>query len=129
MQLPIVAYGRKILKEQCRDIDATYPGLEQLIHDMWETLYKADGCGLAAPQVEHSIRLFVVDSKQTYQVMDKEERRTFFAEEDQGITETFINARILHYSTQKWIDQEGCLSIPSIREAVEKALANHHSLP
>lgn len=120
MQLPIVAYGAKILTKPCQQIDQSYPSLQALIEDMWDTLYGAQGCGLAAPQVNHSICLFLVDSLQTYQRMDTREQKAFFAEGDYGIKETFLNARIVERSQEKWIDQEGCLSIPSMRGDVQR---------
>lgn len=88
MQLPIVAYGAKILTQPCQQIDQSYPSLQILIEDMWDTLYGAQGCGLAAPQVNHPIRLFLVDSQQTYQAMDRREQKAFFTEGDYGIKET-----------------------------------------
>jgi peptide deformylase len=120
MQLPIVAYGARILTKPCQQIDESYPLLQSLIEDMWDTLYGAQGCGLAAPQVNHPICLFLVDSQQTYQAMDRREQKAFFTEGDYGIKETFINARIVERSQEKWTDEEGCLSIPSIRGDVQR---------
>ena len=119
MILPIVAYGQGVLRQKCKEIDSNYPNLNNIIADMWDTLYPADGTGLAAPQINHSIKLFIVDSKEIYDRMDQDEREEFFVG-DQGIAETFINAKILSYSDEVWIEQEGCLSIPGLSEKVER---------
>lgn len=120
MKLPILAYGHTMLREKCKEIDNSYPNLDTLIHNMWETLHGANGCGLAAPQVNLPIRLFLVDSKTTYEHMDDEERTTYFEPGDTGIVETFINARITERSAKTWTDAEGCLSIPKLAEDVER---------
>src|SRR5512137_1953081 len=83
---------------------------------MWETMYASNGVGLAAPQINRSVRLFVVDSQQIIEHLDEEERAEF--EGDEGIKETFINARILNYEGDEWPYNEGCLSIPKVREDV-----------
>lgn len=119
MILPIISYGHNILRQKGREIDASYPELESLITSMWETMIGAKGCGLAAPQVNKAIRLFIVDSMGTYEGMDEEERNEFF-EGDTGIRETFINGRILSYSDETWLEEEGCLSIPTLAEQVER---------
>jgi peptide deformylase len=98
------------------DIAPDYPNLGQLIADMWETMYASNGVGLAAPQINRSVRLFVVDSQQIIEHLDEEERAEF--EGDEGIKETFINARILNYQGDEWPYNEGCLSIPKVREDV-----------
>lgn len=108
MILPIVAYGDKVLKEVCDDIDANFPALKDLIKNMWDTMYNANGVGLAAPQVGTDIRIFVVDSKAMYE----EE------EEHLGIKKVFINATMLEESGEEWAFEEGCLSIPNVREDV-----------
>jgi peptide deformylase len=120
MVLPIVAYGHDILRQPCHDIDPQYPQLQELISNMWQTLYVASGCGLAAPQVNHAIRLFIIDSKQTYESMDARSRLQYY-EGSIGIQETFINARIVDRSEEAWSDEEGCLSIPSLAGEVERA--------
>lgn len=106
MILPIVAYGDPVLKRETEDIEADYPGLSQLISDMWETMYNADGLGLAAPQIGKSIRLFIVD---TLQLKDGEPN---------GIKKVFINATLLGEEGKPWNFEEGCLSIPGVREEV-----------
>jgi len=119
MILPIIPYGNSILRQKCKEVILNYPELNKLINDMWETLYPADGSGLAAPQVNHPIKLFIVDSKEIYDRMEPEERSEFF-EGDNGIKETFINARIIEYSDLVWSEKEGCLSIPTLSEDIER---------
>lgn len=108
MILPIVAYGDPVLKQVANDIDAEYPNLKQLIEDMENTMEKASGVGLAAPQIGLSIRLFIIDSTL---MMDE-------GEEDKGIREVFINAEMIEETGKEWAFAEGCLSIPDIREDV-----------
>ena len=74
MILPIVAYGHPVLREKAAEIDPDYPQLDKLIEDMWETMYASNGVGLAAPQINRSIRLFVVDSTQIFDNLDEDER-------------------------------------------------------
>jgi len=105
MLLPIYGYGMPVLKKVGVEIDKDYEGLEKLIKDMWDTMYFAQGVGLAAPQIGRAIRLFLVD---TVQIMDE-------GEEDKGIKKAFINAQILEESGDEWAYEEGCLSIPDIR--------------
>ncbi len=114
MELPIVAYGHPVLREKCVDVDIRYPDLYQLVQNLWYTMYGANGCGLAAPQINVPVRIFVVDSKNTYDVLEEEERELIF-EGDEGIRETFINAQIIDRSEENtWEDEEGCLSIPNL---------------
>ncbi|MBK7335209.1 MAG: peptide deformylase [Saprospirales bacterium] len=110
MILPIYAYGQPVLKKKGEDIGPEFPNLAGLIEDMWETMYNAHGVGLAAPQVGHSIRLFVVDTLQ----MAKEEK------EVKGIKQVFINAQLIEEEGEPWPYEEGCLSIPDIRGDVER---------
>jgi peptide deformylase len=110
MKMPIYAYGQPVLKKEAADIDRDYPQLEKLIADMWETMYHANGVGLAAPQVGLSIRLFVVD---TIQMKDKEKAA-------EGIKQVFINAEILDETEEFCSYEEGCLSIPDINGDVER---------
>lgn len=108
MILPIVAYGDAVLKRNATDIDPTYPGLQDLIANMYETMYNAEGVGLAAPQIGLSIRLFITDGKP-------------FSEDDPALAnfkQVFINAQILDEKGEAWKFNEGCLSIPGIREDV-----------
>lgn len=108
--LPIVAYGDPVLKKVAEEIDDEYPGLDELIENMFETMYKASGVGLAAPQIGKSIRLFIVDATpfcDEYPELD-------------GFTKVFINPIILEEDGKKWDFNEGCLSIPGIREDVSR---------
>lgn len=109
MKLPIIAYGDPVLRRKATDIvPAEYPNIKSFVSDMFETMYAARGVGLAAPQVGHSMRLFVVDA-------------TPFADEEPELKDfkkTFINAKIEEESGEEWAFNEGCLSIPDIREDV-----------
>ncbi len=115
MILPIRAYGDPVLKKAAKDIKPDHPDLKQFIADMFETMYGANGVGLAAPQVGHSIRLFIVDASP-------------FAEDEDGkptedahlkdFKKVFINAYIVEEEGEEWPYEEGCLSIPGIREEV-----------
>lgn len=120
MQLPILAYGRSILKQPCQYITNDYPELDKLIADMWETMKKADGCGLAAPQVGLPVRLFIVDSKATFENLEAADKAIYFEPGDKGTTETFINTRIIERSGALWEDEEGCLSIPGLAQNVKR---------
>ena len=114
MILPIVAYGTPVLKKKGSDISPDYPAFEQLLENMWETMYEANGVGLAAPQVGIAIRLFIVDA---FPFADDDE----LTEEEQkqltGFKKVFINPQI-EESGEEWAFNEGCLSIPDIREDV-----------
>lgn len=116
MILPILAYGDPILKKECEDIDAQYPDLKQLISDMFETMYKAKGVGLAAPQIGKNIRLFIVDGSPFSENEGDEEDPLAKGIED--FKKVFINPIIEDEKGKVWSFQEGCLSIPSIRENV-----------
>lgn len=118
MILPIVAYGHPVLRKRAEDISSDYPGLAEFLDNMWETLYASHGIGLAAPQVNKSIRLFVIDSQQVLESMDEEEREEYG--DEQGIKQVFINAQIVEEEGDFWSYNEGCLSIPKIREDVER---------
>ncbi len=108
-----------ILISECRKIDENSEEIQKLIDDMWLTLYTANGVGLAAPQIDQSLQLFIVDSIQSYQSMSKHNRERYFTG-DTGIKKTFINAIIEEYSEEKWIDREGCLSMPGFAVDVER---------
>jgi peptide deformylase len=116
MILPIVAYGHPVLRAVGVEIDKEYPGLEQLIADMWETMYNSNGVGLAAPQINRPIRLFVVDSLQIIHNLEEDEKNEYPG--DEGIREVFINAQIKQLDGMEWAYNEGCLSIPKVREDV-----------
>ena len=116
MILPIVAYGAPILRKISHDIDADYPGLEKLLTDMWETLYNSNGVGLAAPQINKDIRLFLVDSEQIFENQEEDEKGEF--PDEPGYKGVFINAHIIELGGLEWSYNEGCLSIPKIREDI-----------
>jgi peptide deformylase len=114
---PIVAYGDPVLKKRAKEIESSSEELKALILDMFETMYEASGVGLAAPQIGKSIRLFVVDASPFAEdeEMDEEER-TFLAD----FKRVFINATIEEEYGEEWDFEEGCLSIPDIREKVTR---------
>jgi peptide deformylase len=116
MILPIVAYGHPVLRKVASEIGPDYPQLATLIADMWETMYYSNGVGIAAPQINRDIRLFVVDSEQIFANQEPEEKGEF--PDEPGIKEVFINARVLALDGEPWAYNEGCLSIPKIREDV-----------
>jgi len=116
MILPIVAYGSPILRKVCADIDPDYPGLEKLIADMWETMYNSNGVGLAAPQINKDIRLFVIDSEQIFANQEEDEKGEY--PDEPGYKGVFINAHIVELNGKEWSYNEGCLSIPKIREDI-----------
>ena len=110
MILPIVAYGDPVLRKETEEIDQDYPDLKDTIEDMFETMYKAQGVGLAAPQVGLPIRLFIVDA-------------TPYEEDEpelEGFKRIFINPIIVEEEGEEWKFNEGCLSIPGIREDVSR---------
>ncbi len=111
MILPVYAYGQPVLKKVAQEIDEDFEGLNDLLEDMWETMYHASGVGIAAPQIGQSLRLFLVD---TVQAMEE-------GEEDQGIKKAFINAQILEEDGDLWAYEEGCLSIPNVKGDVERS--------
>jgi peptide deformylase len=110
MIYPIVAYGDPVLKKKAEEITKDYEGLAEVIENMWETMHAANGVGLAAPQIGKSIRLFVVDASPFEE--DEPELADF--------KKVFINARILEEDGEKWPFNEGCLSIPKIREDINR---------
>lgn len=118
MILPIVAYGHPVLRKKASDITADYAGLEKFIADMWETMYGSSGVGLAAPQVNKDIRLFVVDTEQMFNNMDEEEKQKY--PDSPGLKQVFINAHIVELDGEDWPYNEGCLSIPKIREDIKR---------
>ena len=115
MVLPIVAYGDPVLRKVGKEIEKDFPKLDELIENMWESMYNASGVGLAAPQIGLPLRLFIVDA-------------TPFAEDDElteaeqntlkEFKQVFINAKIVEETGKDWAFNEGCLSIPDIREDV-----------
>ncbi|HLP93883.1 MAG TPA: peptide deformylase [Saprospiraceae bacterium] len=114
MLLPIYAYGQPVLKKIAAPIESDYPDLQALIANMWDTMYHADGVGIAAPQVGYAIRLFLIDTEQ----LDRKDKE--LAPTDMPMKQVFINAQILESSEQPFTYEEGCLSIPDIRGDVER---------
>jgi peptide deformylase len=115
MIYPIVAYGDPVLRKKAQDITADYPNLSALIDDMFETMYAASGIGLAAPQIGKSIRIFIVDATPFEDDEDLSEAdRTLLGQ----FKKVFINAEIVEERGEEWVFNEGCLSIPDIREDV-----------
>ncbi len=115
MILPVVAYGHPVLKKVAEDIPQDYPGLAEFIADMWDTMYESDGVGLAAPQVNRSVRLFVIDA-------------SAFAEkypEAEGFKKVFINAKIYSEEGEEFAFNEGCLSFPGLREDIYRKPVIH----
>jgi peptide deformylase len=117
MILPIVAYGSNVLKTKAVNITRDFPDLETLIKNMWETMYNANGVGIAAPQIGKSIRLFIVDASP-------------FAKDDEisndeistlkDFKKVFINPEMIEETGEEWDFTEGCLSIPNIREDISR---------
>lgn len=110
MILPVVAFGDPVLREIGINLSKDYEGLPKLIENMWETMYGAEGVGLAAPQIGKSIRLFIIDASP-------------FAEDEpglEGFKKVFINAEILEETGEEWAFKEGCLSIPGLRDNVKR---------
>ena len=110
MLLPIYAYGHPVLRKKAEEIAADSPELSQFIASMWETMYHAEGVGLAAPQVGRAIRLFVID---TVQLEEK-------GKDVVGFKKVFINAQKVEEKGKIWAYEEGCLSIPDIRGDVDR---------
>ncbi len=120
MILPIVAYGHPVLRAAAAEIDASYPALPKLIEDMWETMYASNGVGLAAPQVAKGIRLFVMDSAQIFANREDDEEELKYPDAP-GIRQLFINPNVVELHGADWAYNEGCLSIPKIREDIRRA--------
>jgi peptide deformylase len=116
MILPIVAYGADVLRKVAVEIEKDYPQLDKLIADMWETMYASNGVGLAAPQINKNIRLFVMDSAQIFEHQEEEDKGKY--SDEPGVKRVFINAHIDSLDGEEWSYNEGCLSIPKIREDV-----------
>lgn len=110
MKYPVTVYGDPLLRKKAIEIEKSYPNLEQVIENMWETMYYSDGVGLAAPQVGLSIRMFVVDASSG---ADEEPELADFRK-------VFINPEIIEISGDEWVMNEGCLSLPEIREDITR---------
>ena len=117
MILPIVAYGAPVLKKEADEITKDYPKLDQLIENMWETMYASNGVGLAAPQIGLSIRLFVIDAApfSEDEELEKEEIEVL-----KTFKKVFINPEIIEEEGPLWEFNEGCFSIPDVREDVSR---------
>lgn len=115
MILPIVAYGDTVLRKKAEDVKSDYPRIQEIIADMFETMYNASGVGLAAPQIGLAIRLFIVDAAP-------------FADEDKKLKlfkRVFINAHLVEEEGEQWSFNEGCLSIPGVREDIMRKPVIH----
>lgn len=110
MKYPVTVYGDPLLRKKAKKIEKDDPKLKEIIENMWETMYYSDGVGLAAPQVGMSIRLFVIDAKSG---ADEEPELADFKK-------VFINPEIIETSGDEWVMNEGCLSLPEIREDVSR---------
>lgn len=109
MILPVYAYGTDILRAKTQEIESSLEGLAELIDNMWETMYHAEGVGLAAPQIGQNIRLFIVDTEQ----ISKDDQKS-------GIKKVFINPTVIEETGEDYSYEEGCLSIPHIRADVTR---------
>lgn len=115
MILPVVAYGDPVLKKKAKEITSEYPEFEKFMSDMWETMYNAHGVGLAAPQVGRSIRIFIVDASPFAKDEDQSPEQQ---EVLKSFKKAFINPVIIEETGEEWAFNEGCLSIPDVREDV-----------
>lgn len=117
MVYPIVAIGDAVLRKKCKVIEPNYPHIDTLINDMFATMYEASGVGLAAPQIGLDIRLFVVDTAPFADDEDlsEDEQKILF-----NLKKVFINPEVIEESGEYWDFNEGCLSIPNIREDVSR---------
>jgi peptide deformylase len=115
MIVPIVGYGDPVLRKVCDDVTSEYPSLQEIIVNMYDTMYNAYGVGLAAPQIGLTVRLFVID---TEPFSDSEDLTKEEQQQLKGFKQTFINAKMLKEEGEEWGFNEGCLSIPDVREDV-----------
>ena len=116
MILPVIGYGNSILKRKSKEVPNSYPGLKELIRNMYDTMYNASGVGLAAPQIGKSIKIFIIDTS-PFLNMDDNEIKDY---EVSSVKQTFINPTILDETGEFWSFEEGWLSIPHIREEVKR---------
>lgn len=116
MILPIRAFGDPVLRKVGKEIDQDYPDLQNLIENMFDTMHAANGIGLAAPQIGLAIRLFVVDVSP----LSSDEDYAHIAGELKDFKKVFINAKILEEAGEEWKFNEGCLSVPDVREDVKR---------
>jgi peptide deformylase len=120
MTVPIISYGHVMLRQVCRNVDPEDPRLESIIANLTDTMDAANGVGLAGPQINEPIKIFMVDTRQVYERMEEADRPVYFPD-NECIRDIFINARLIRKSADTFIDQEGCLSIPSIYEEIERS--------
>lgn len=124
MILPVVVYGDPVLRKKGEEIKKEYPGLQELIANMFETMYNANGVGLAAPQIGKAIRLFVIDASPFAERDEDDAEEEKLSKEEieflKGFKRVFINAQIVEEEGTEWKFNEGCLSIPKIREDVSR---------
>jgi len=120
MVYPVLAYGHPLLRAKGAMVDPEEKSLDPFIEGLWQTMRRANGCGLAASQAGSALQLFIIDSRSTYLQQEVAARKAGFEAGDTGIEETFINAQILNRSVQTWVDDEGCLSIPGLYQPVER---------
>ncbi len=122
MILPIVAYGTPVLRKVATDISKDYPQLQQFVDDLFETMYASAGVGIAAPQVGKSLRIFIIDTSPFVngERDDEDEYTEEEREQLRNLKKVFINAKIVEEEGEEWSFNEGCLSIPKIREDVSR---------
>lgn len=118
MVLPVVAFGHPVLRKVAADINKDHPQLKELIENLWETMYHTNGVGLAAPQVNESIRVFVIDTLQIVEGFDEEDKLEF--PNEVGKKQVFINPKVIAKKGALWTYNEGCLSIPKVREDIKR---------
>ena len=116
MIFPIIAYGNPVLRQIAAPVQPGTENWDAFISDMWETMYASNGVGLAAPQINRSVRLFTVDTCQIFQGMEEEEKKRY--SDAPGHKGVFINAQLVEVTGTPWAYNEGCLSIPKIREDI-----------
>ena len=110
MILPIYLYGAPVLRRQSEEVTPDCPDFAQLLDNLWETMYHAEGVGLAAPQVGRNLRLFVADTD----ALSKD------FPEGKGFKKAFVNAQLLEETGDLWVYNEGCLSVPKVHEDVRR---------
>jgi len=119
MTVPIISYGHIVLRQVCRNVDPDDPRLESIMENLTDTMDAANGVGLAGSQINEPIKIFMIDTRQIYDRMKAADRAVYFPD-NEGIRDIFINAKMLKKSSDTFIDQEGCLSIPSLYEEIAR---------
>lgn len=118
MILPIMAYGLSVLRKECQEIEEN-SDVKDLIDNMYETMYASSGVGLAGPQIGQSLRIFIVDAS-PFAISEEGEEPNENLKALEGFKKVFINPLIEEETGKKWSFSEGCLSIPGIREDVDR---------